>query len=68
MNLVLEKGERLTMGGKDRCEAVEVAGVVPNAPIMDSLGKGKERSVDGGLYLENWKYCWWIVGLMWIEV
>ena len=43
MNLALEKGERVTMAGKDRCEiggeAGEVTGVVANAPTMDGLGK-----------------------------
>jgi hypothetical protein len=43
MNLALEKGERVTMGGKGRdeigSEAGEVTGVVADAPTMDGLGK-----------------------------
>ena len=42
MNLALEKGERVTMGGKGRgkikSEAGEVTGVVENAPNTDGLG------------------------------
>ena len=43
MNLALEKRERVTMEGKGRGEirgeAVEVTGVVANAPTTDGLGK-----------------------------
>ena len=43
MNMVLEKRERVTMGGKGRSEirgqARKVTRMVLNAPIMDSLGK-----------------------------
>ena len=43
MNLVLEKGERVTTGGKGRGEiggeAGEVNGIVANASTMDGLGK-----------------------------
>ena len=43
MNLALEKGERVTMAGKDRCEiggeAGAVTGVVADAPTTDGLGK-----------------------------
>ena len=43
MNLALEKGERVTMGGISRGEvggeAGEVTGVVANVPIMNGLGK-----------------------------
>ena len=42
MNLALEKGERVTTGGKgkgERGEAGEVTGVVANAPTTDGLGK-----------------------------
>ena len=43
MNLALEKGERVTTGGKGRGEiggeAGEVTGVVANAPTTDGLGK-----------------------------
>ena len=44
MNLVLEKGERITMGGKGRGEVrgevkLEVTGVVVDAPATDSLGE-----------------------------
>ena len=41
MNLVLEKGERVTTGGKGRGEiggeAGEVTGVVANVPTTDNL-------------------------------
>ena len=43
MNLALEKGERVTTGGKGRGEiggeAGEVTGVVADAPTTDGLGK-----------------------------
>ena len=43
MNLVLEKGERVTMGGKGRSEiggeVGEVTGMVANVPTTDGLGK-----------------------------
>ena len=43
MNLALEKGERVTTGGKGRGEiggeAGEVTGVVANAPTTDGFGK-----------------------------
>ena len=43
MNLALEKGERVTTGGKDRGEiggeAGEVNGVAADAPYSDGLGK-----------------------------
>ena len=39
MNLALEKGERVTTGGKGRGEAGEVTGVVADVPTVDSLGK-----------------------------
>ena len=43
MNLALEKGERVTTGGKGRGEirdeAGKVTGVVANAPTTDSLGE-----------------------------
>ena len=43
MNLALEKGERVTPGGKGRGEilgeAGEVTGVVADAPTTDGLGK-----------------------------
>ena len=43
MNLALEKGERVTTGGKGRGEiegeAGEVTVVVADAPTMDVLGK-----------------------------
>ena len=38
MNLALEKGERVTPGGKGRGETGEVTGVVANVHTMDSLG------------------------------
>ena len=67
-----EKGERVTTGGKGRGEiggeAGEVTGVVADAPTTDGLGKGMERLVDGVWQLEKWRYCWWLVGLMWTEV
>ena len=39
MNLALEKGKRVTMGGRGRGEAGEVTGVVVGEPTMDGLGK-----------------------------
>ena len=39
MNLVLEKGERVTTGSKGRYEAGDVNGVVANEPTTDGLGK-----------------------------
>ena len=43
MNLALQKGERVTTGGKGRGEiggeAGEVTGVAADAPTMDGLGK-----------------------------
>ena len=39
MNLALEKGERVTTGGKGRGEAGEVTGVVADAPTTNDLGK-----------------------------
>jgi hypothetical protein len=43
VSLELEKGERVTRGGKGkgeiRGEAGEVTGVVANVPIFDGLGK-----------------------------
>ena len=44
MNLALEKGERVTTGGKDsdeiKGEAGEVSGMVAIVPTTDGLGKG----------------------------
>ena len=39
MNLALEKGERVTTGGKGRGEIGEVTGVVADTPTTDKLGK-----------------------------
>ena len=39
MNLALENGERVTMGGKGSGEAGGVTGVVANAHTTDGLGK-----------------------------
>ena len=48
MNLALEKGERVTVGGKSRDEiggeAGEVTRVAADAPTMDGLGV-------------KWRYC-----------
>ena len=48
--MALEKGERLTTGGKGRGEiggeAREVTGVAANAPTMDGLGK-RYRTFNG---------------------
>ena len=48
---MLEKGERVTTGGKGRCEirgeAGEVSGVIANAPTTDGPGKRLEHLVDG---------------------
>ena len=64
MNLALEKGERVTTGGKGRGEiggeAGEITGVVADAPTK-AWEKGMERLVDGGWQLEKWRYCWWLV-------
>ena len=72
MNLALEKGERVTTGGKGRGEiggeAGEVTGVVADTPTTDGFGIGMERLVDGRWQLEKWRYCWWLVGLMWTEI
>ena len=50
MNLALEKGERVTTGGKSTGEiggkAGEVTGVVANAPTTDSLGE-RYRTFNG---------------------
>ena len=59
VNLVLEKGERVTTGGKGKGrisgEAGEVTGVVANVPTMDSLGKW--FGTFSGWQLEMWRYC-----------
>ena len=72
MNLVLEKGERVAMGGegrgKIRGEAGEVTGVVANVPTRIAWEKGMKHLVDGGWQLEKLRYCCWLVGLMWTEV
>ena len=72
MNLVLEKGERVTMEGKCRGETIsdaeEVIELVADAPTMNSLEKCTEHLVDGGWPLDKWRYCWLLVGLMWPEV
>ena len=41
----MEKGERVTTGGKGRGEAGEVTGVVANAITTDSMGKKKVWSI-----------------------
>ena len=70
MNLAFEKRERITTGGKSRGEiggeAGEVTGVVANAPTTDDLGK--RYGTFRGWQLEKWRYCWWLAGLMWMEV
>ena len=66
MNLALEKGERVTTGGKGRGEIREVIGVVADARTTDGLGK--RYGTFSGWQLEKWRYCWWLVGLMWTEV
>ena len=69
---MLEKGERVTMGGKGRAEirgeAGEVSGVLQMHLPWMAWEKGMERLVDGGWQLEKWRYCRWLVGLMWTEV
>ena len=62
MNLLLEKAERVTSGGKGRGEAGEVTGVVADAPTMDGLGK--RYGTFSGWQLEKWRYCWCLVSLM----
>ena len=54
--------------GEIRGEAGEVSGVVANAPTANGLGERYSTLVDGGWQLEKWRYCWWLVGLMWMEV
>ena len=49
MNLALEKGERVTMGGK----AGEVSGVVGNVPTQIAWERGVEHLMDGGWQLEK---------------
>jgi hypothetical protein len=70
VNLVLEKEERVAMGdkgrGEVRGEAGEVTGVV--ADVSTTNGLGKRNGVFGGWQLEKWRYCYWLVGLMWTEV
>ena len=46
MNLALEKGERVTTGGKGRGKIGGEAGVVANVPTMD--GPGKRNGVFSG--------------------
>ena len=62
MNLSLEKGERITTGGKGRGEvggeAGEVTGMVANVPTMYGWENGIECLVDGGWQLEKWRHCW----------
>ena len=48
MNLALEKGERVTTGGKGRDEIRSEVGMVANVPTMDSL---RRRWMEDG----NWK-------------
>ena len=68
MNLALEKGERVTIGGKGRGEiggeAGEVIGWLQMRLPQMAWEKGIERLVDGGWQLEKWRYCWWLVGFM----
>ena len=71
MNLA-EKGERVTTGGKGRVEfggeAGKVTGVVADAPTTDGLGKRYGTFSGWGMAAGKWRYCWWLVGLMWTEV
>ena len=57
MNLALEKGERITMGGKGRGEirgeAGEVTGAVADVPTMDTLRKRYRAFGGGGWLLES---------------
>ena len=68
MNLALEKGEHVTMGGKCRGEIrIKLEKSMGWLHTTDKLGKGTDL-VDGGLQLENWRYCWWLLGLIWTEL
>ena len=57
---LVEQGERVTMGGKDRgkirSEAGEVTRIVGDAPTTDSLGKRYRAFCGWGWQLENWRY------------
>ena len=57
MNLALEKGVRITTGGKGRGEITgeggELIGVVANAPTTDGLGK--KYGAFGGRGMESGK-------------
>ena len=57
MNLMLGKGERVIMGGKDRGEiggkAGEITGVVANVPTMDDLGKQYKMFIRWGIVVEK---------------
>ena len=69
MNLTLEKGEKVTTGkGEIGSEAGEVIGVIANASTWMAWEKSMERLVDGGWQLEKWRYCWWLVAMMWTQV
>ena len=69
---MLEKGESVTTRdkgrGEIRGEAGEITRMVANAHTTNGQAKGIEHLVDGGGQLEKWRYCWWLVGLMWTEV
>ena len=72
MNLALENGERVTMGGKGRAEiggeAGEVIGVVADAPTTDSLGKRYGTFSGWEMAAGKVEVLRWLVGLMWTDV
>ena len=49
-------------------DATPSIGKAADAPTMDSLGKDMEGLGDGSLQLVKWRYCWWLVGKMGIEI
>ena len=68
MNLALEKRERVTTEGRGeiRVEVGKVTGMVSHAPNTNSLGI--KYGAFGGWQLEKWRYCWWLVAMMWTQV
>ena len=65
MNLALEKGKRVTTGGKGAEVRLEVklerslGWLQMHLPRM-AWEKDMERLVDGGWQLEKWRYCWYL--------
>ena len=55
MNLVLEKGERVTMGGKGRGEIGKVTGMFADVSNMDCLRKIYGAFGEWARQLEKWR-------------